>query len=77
AIENTALKKKPFSIIQAGYYYWAYGSLYYRGSNAFYWSSHPYSQTYANSLAFYSTQDFYPQYGGNKIHGFTVRCVAR
>ncbi|MDO5481145.1 MAG: FISUMP domain-containing protein, partial [Candidatus Saccharibacteria bacterium] len=77
AIENTALKKKPFSIIQAGFYYWARGGLDNRGSNAYYWSSHPSSQAGANFLYFYTTQSFYPQAGYDKIFGFTVRCVAR
>lgn len=41
-----------------------------------FWSSTPGSNTHARRLAFTSTY-VYPQNNSNKVHGFTVRCVAR
>ena len=75
--EINATKKAPFSVLQAGAYHWAYGSLYDRGSGAYYWASAANSQTYARDLGFYALQNFYPQYTDYKIYGLTVRCVAR
>ena len=71
------LHKMPLSIVFSGYYYWVSGSLDYRGSYGYYWSSTPASNYYsAYNLNFNSTY-VYPQGGSNKPNGFTIRCVAR
>ena len=75
--EINATKKAPFSVVQAGYYYWGGGSLNSRGSHAPYWAATAYSQTNSRNLGFYALQYFYPQGSDYKIGGLTVRCVAR
>ena len=67
----------PLSIPMSGYYSWASGTLYARGYSGDYWSSTAYSQTNANYLYFNYGGFFYPQYGYDKVYGFTVRCVVK
>ena len=70
------MQEVPLSIILSGLYNWVKGTADNRGSNGYYWASTPSSSASARRLAFSSTS-VVPQGGGNKVNGFTVRCVAR
>ncbi|MCL1689404.1 hypothetical protein CMT57_06410 [Elizabethkingia anophelis] len=59
----------------AGYRNIANGSLYYRGSYGYYWSSPESSITYANYL-FFGTLSTYVSNNLNRTFGLSVRCVA-
>jgi len=68
------MRQIPLSIPFTGYYYWTNGALGYRGSVGGFWSSTAYSTTGARGLYFYASS-ISPQYYGNKVSGFSVRCV--
>ena len=70
------IKKFPLSLVRSGYYAWADGNLYARGSGGHFWSSTPYAVTNAHLLEFWGGL-LYPRYGSTKANGLTVRCVAR
>ncbi|MBR3204761.1 hypothetical protein IKF81_03725 [Candidatus Saccharibacteria bacterium] len=73
---STSARKTPLSLVYSGFYVWVDGNLNNRGSYGYFWSSTPYSTADARYLFFYSTR-LIPQYGYNKIRGFTIRCVGR
>ena len=73
---STNARKTPLSLVYSGVYSWVDGRLHARGSNGYFWSSTPSSTVRAHYLVFYSTR-LIPQHGGNKIYGFTIRCVGR
>ena len=50
-------------------------TLYYVGTNGYYWSSSVYS-TYNSYSLYFNTTNVYPQYYNNKYYGFAVRCIA-
>ncbi len=68
--------KTPLSLVYSGYYPWVYGNLNTRGSYGYFWSSTPYSAAHAHYLYFNSTR-LLPQYGGDKVGGYSIRCVVR
>ena len=70
------MHKLPLSIPFTGHYSWQHGYLNNRGTRGYFWSSSVASTTNARDLNFSSTY-VYPQYGYDKVYGFTVRCVAR
>ena len=72
-----AMKSIPLSIPFSGYYSWTSGALNDRGSGGYFWSSSAHSNgTNAYRLVF-NGSSVYPQANGNKVYGFTVRCVRR
>ena len=73
---STSARKTPLSLVYSGYYYWVNGNLNGRGSYGYFWSSTPFSATGAHGSDFYSAH-LLPQYGYNKIYGFTIRCVVQ
>ncbi|MBR3204375.1 hypothetical protein IKF81_01700 [Candidatus Saccharibacteria bacterium] len=68
--------KTPLSFVYSGAYGWGGADLYNRGSGSAFWSSTPFSATGAHGSDFYSAH-LLPQYGYNKIYGFTIRCVVQ
>ena len=68
--------KTPLSLVYSGNSNWAEGYLAFRGSNGYFWSSTPDSTAIARVLDFYSTR-LLPLNGGDKVGGFTIRCVAQ
>ena len=68
------MRQTPLSIPFTGYYLWTYGALNYRGSVGSFWSSTASSTAYARYLAFGASY-INPQYYGDKVAGFSVRCV--
>ena len=73
---SNRMQEVPLSIILSGNYNWIKGTAGSRGYYGYYWASTPSSSTGARGLAFVSTI-VGPQYGYDKVYGFTVRCVAR
>ncbi|MBR3204374.1 hypothetical protein IKF81_01695 [Candidatus Saccharibacteria bacterium] len=73
---STNAHKTPLSLVYSGNYYWVDGNLYSRGSYGDFWSSTPSSAASAHLLLFDPTR-LVPQGGGNKIYGFTIRCVGQ
>jgi len=57
----------------AGYLGYSDGSLNYRGSNGYYWSSTQYSDTYGWYMNFYSSNC--SMYFSYKSYGFSLRCI--
>ena len=73
---SLAVRAAPLSVPFSGVYNWAAAYLSYRGSYGYFWSRTAGSQPYARFLSF-SSSSVYPQDNGNKVGGFTVRCVAQ
>ena len=71
---SLAMRQIPLSIPFTGYYYWSNGALNDRGSYGYFWSSTAYSTSNARSLDFGASL-ISPQSSGNKVYGFSVRCV--
>jgi uncharacterized protein (TIGR02145 family) len=71
---SNALRAYPNNFVYSGYV--LSGSVTYRGSYGYYWSSTAYSSNYAYYLYFRSSL-VYPGTGGNsKYNGGTIRCLA-
>ena len=68
----------PLSVPMTGNYDWTNGALYNRGYGGSFWSS---TGTDTSGTAYYLNirygGGFSPQNSGNKVYGFTIRCVAK
>ncbi|MBR2709965.1 hypothetical protein IKE72_02710 [Candidatus Saccharibacteria bacterium] len=67
--------QNPLNFNRPGYYNLSNGVLGNRSAIGHFWSSVGDNATHAHGLNFHSTH-FYPQGGGDKGYGFSVRCVA-
>ena len=70
------MAQAPLSIISAGYYNWASANLLHRGDYAHYWTSTSSNALLARNLTFYDV-NVYLRHGGQKVMGYSVRCVAQ
>ena len=70
------VRQAPLSLPLSGYYYWSYGSLNNRGYSGNFWSRSASTNTGARFLYFNTVGRVNPQGSGDKVYGFTVRCVA-
>ncbi|MBQ2660142.1 hypothetical protein IJF86_01885, partial [Candidatus Saccharibacteria bacterium] len=76
ASNDYGIQRAPLSFVRGGNYSYGNGSLFYRGSNGYYWESRVDGAAVAYYLYFYSTY-LHPQYNSGKGYGFSARCVAR
>ena len=69
----TGVEAAPYYFTRSGNYSWGYDS---PGYYALYWSRTPNIDIndFAIGFSYYSSY-FYPQYGGGKVRGASVRCV--
>ena len=74
---NAKLHAFPFSLPYFGYVDYVSGDIVNYGSGGWmFWSAGSTSQTGARGLDFYGTY-VWPEGGGNRLNGFSIRCVAK
>ncbi|MBQ3469679.1 hypothetical protein IJH16_01770 [Candidatus Saccharibacteria bacterium] len=75
SLHFTIARRYPLSYVFSGNYYWGGGYLGNQGSLGYWWSTTALSDSLAYHLRMNSS-DLGPQYGNNKAHGFSLRCVS-